>query len=82
MVQGAVRTSVDLLRCLLLLGACAVLGVGLGGEAGLGAVLVEVAVVVHGLLERVALPAEDVITVGGGATGLRSQQLSFCEDTE
>jgi hypothetical protein len=58
-------TAVDVLGCLLLLGARAVLGVGLGGETGLGAGGVEVAVVVHGLLERVAFPAEDVVAVRG-----------------
>ena len=41
----------------------------LDGEAGLGAGVVLGAAVVHGLLERVAFPAEDVVTVGGGATG-------------
>jgi hypothetical protein len=61
-------TAVDILGSLLGHGAGAVLRLGLGGDAGLGAVGVEVALVVHGLLERVALPAEDVVAVGGGAT--------------
>jgi len=61
-------TAVDVLGCLLLLVAGAVLCVGLDGETGLGAGLVEGAAVVHGLLERVALPSEDVVTVSGGAT--------------
>lgn len=62
-------TAVDVLRGLLLLGARAVLGIGLGGEAGLGARFVEVAAAVHGLLEGVAFPAEHVVAVGGGTTG-------------
>ena len=62
-------TVVDLLGSLLLVDASVILGGGLGGEAGGGAVLVEVAALVHGLLEGVALPAEDVVTVGGRATG-------------
>jgi len=52
----------------LLDGASVVLLGCLVGEAGGRAVSVEVAVLVHGLLERVGLPAEDVVTVGGGAT--------------
>ncbi len=55
---------------MLLLGAGAVLGVGLGGETCLGACGVEVAVVVHGLLEGVAFPAKDVVAVSGGTTGI------------
>lgn len=61
-------TAVDVLGGLLLLGAGAVLGIGLGGEASLGACVVEVAAVIHGLLERVAFPAEDVVTMSGGTT--------------
>lgn len=61
-------TSVDGLWRLLLDLACAVLGRRLGVDAGLGAVRVEVAAVVHGLLERVALPPEHVVSVGGGAS--------------
>jgi len=61
-------TAIDILGSLLGLGAGAVLRLGLGGDAGLGAVGVEVALVVHGLLECVALPAEDVVAVGGSAT--------------
>lgn len=38
-------------------------------EAGSGAVVVEVAALVHGLLEGVILPAEDVVTVSSRATG-------------
>ena len=58
-------TAINLLGSLLLLDACVVLVGGLGCDTGGGAVLVEVASLVHGLLERVALPAEDVITVSG-----------------
>ena len=36
--------------------------------------LIEVAAFVHGLLERIALPAENVVTVGGGAT-----VFAFCQ---
>ena len=61
-------TAIDVFGCLLLLGAGAVLSICLGGKTSLGAGSVEVATVVHGLLERVALPAEDVVTVGGGST--------------
>ena len=38
-------------------------------DTSLCAVLVEVAVVVHSLLEGVVLPAEDVVTVGSRTTG-------------
>ena len=56
----------------MLLGASAVLLGGLDGQTSLGASLVEVAAVVHGQLQRVVLPAEDVITVGGGATAVHA----------
>jgi len=32
------------------------------------AVLIEIAVLVHGELKSVVLPAEDIVTVSGGAT--------------
>jgi hypothetical protein len=68
-IRGEELTSVDSLNGLLLLGACVVLSGLLGLESGLGAVDIEVAVVVHSLLERVSLPAEDVVTVSSRATG-------------
>lgn len=58
----------------MLLCAGAVLSRGLDSKTGLGAGGVEVAVVIHTLLERVGLPAEDVVTVGSSATGM-SQPL-------
>jgi hypothetical protein len=61
-------TAVDVFGGLLLLCAGAVLGVGLCGETGFGAGSVEVAAVVHGFLEGVAFPAEDVVSVSGGTT--------------
>ena len=61
-------TSVDLLGSLLLLLAGVVLGGLLGVEASGRAVSVQVAAGVHGLLQGVALPAEDVVTVSGSAT--------------
>ena len=42
----------------------------MGGDAGLGAVYVEVTLVVHGFLERLVFPAEDVITMGSRSTGV------------
>lgn len=63
-----VRTAIDRLLGHLLLGASVVLGRLLGMESGSRAVSVQVAAVVHGLLEGVGLPAEDVVAVGGGAT--------------
>lgn len=66
--KGEKLTAVNLLGCLLLLLAGVVLGRLLDGETGFGAGDVEIALVVHSLLERVSLPAEDVITVGGGTT--------------
>ena len=39
-------------------------------QASLGARSVEIALVVHGLLERVALPAEDVVAVRGRAANV------------
>ncbi len=61
------RTAVNNLGCLLGLGAGAVLFGGLSSDASRRAVLVQVAALVHGLLEGVALPAEDIITVGSSA---------------
>lgn len=61
-------TSIDRLLRLLGLGAGVVFISGLGLEAGSGAVAVEVAAAVHGLLEGVAFPPEDVVTVGGSAS--------------
>jgi hypothetical protein len=63
-------TAVDLFRSLLLLLASIVLSGLLDGKAGLGASGVEVTVVVHGLLQAVTLPAEDVVTVRGSATNV------------
>lgn len=62
--------AVDILRSLLLLVASVVDIGALFVDAGRGAVLVEVAVLVHGLLERVTLPAEDVVAVGGRTSGV------------
>jgi hypothetical protein len=62
-------TAVDGLGRLLLDGASVVLRGLLGGEAGRRAVAVEVAAVVHGPLESVTHPAEDVVTMGGRTTG-------------
>jgi hypothetical protein len=61
-------TAIDRLGSLLLLLASVVLSGLLDSEASLGAGNVGVAVVVHGLLQGVALPAEDVVTVGGRTT--------------
>lgn len=61
-----------------------VLGGLLDGETGLGASDVEIALVVHGLLERIALPAENVITVSSSSTGcvlVTVKWLSFCRET-
>jgi hypothetical protein len=60
---------------LLLLLAGVVLSGLLGSEAGLGASSIEVAVVVHGLLERVLLPPEEVVTVSSRATGISGQYI-------
>jgi len=62
-------TAVDGLGGLLGNGASVVLLGRLVVEAGSGAVVVEVAALVHGLLEGVVLPAEDVVTVSSRATG-------------
>lgn len=45
-------------------------------KAGAGAVVVEVAALVHGPLEGVVLPAEDVVTVGSGATVIGGDRLA------
>ena len=63
-------TAINLLGSLLLLLARIVLRGLLDRKASLGARGVEVAVVVHGLLERVALPAEDVVTVCSGSANV------------
>lgn len=55
--------AVDLLGGLLLDLAGVVLLGGLVGEASGGAVAVEVALLVHGFLQGVALPAEEVVTM-------------------
>ena len=59
-----ILTSVDILLGLLRLRASAVLVGGLNSKASLGAGYIQVATVVHGLLERVTLPAEHVVTMG------------------
>jgi hypothetical protein len=68
-------TAINLLGCLLLDGAGIVLVGGLGSEAGSRAILVQVAVLVHGLLQGVTLPAEDVVTVSGSATVFEEKEL-------
>lgn len=67
-----ILTAVNILGSLLFLGAGAVLVGGLGVDAGGSAVGVESARadVVHGLLEGVAFPAEEVVTVGSRATNI------------
>jgi hypothetical protein len=62
------RTSIDILNSLLLLLASIVLGWLLDRETGLGASVVESAAVVHGFLEGVSFPAEDVVAVSGSST--------------
>ena len=69
-----VLTAVNILGSLLLLLARIVLRRLLDGETSLGASGVEVAVVVHSLLEGVAFPTEDVVTMRGRATEGRSQR--------
>jgi len=64
--------SINRLWCLLFDGTCIVLGGFLGGETCFRAIYVEVAAVVHGLLETVALPSENVITMGGGTTDIHA----------
>ena len=61
-------TSVNCLWCHLCLGACVVLSICLFVDACLGAVGVEVAVVVHSRLESISLPAENIITMCSRAT--------------
>lgn len=61
-------TSIDILNGLLRLLASVVLSRRLRRKAGLGASIVKVAAVVHSLLKRVALPAENVVTVGSRST--------------
>lgn len=65
---GKKRTAINRLRSLLLESASVILSRSLGRQASRRAVLVEIAALVHGLLEGVTLPAEDVVTVGGSAT--------------
>jgi hypothetical protein len=74
-LKNKILTAVDRLRSLLLLLASVVLSGLLNGETSFGASGVEVAVVVHGLLERVAFPTEDVITVCSRTA--RSPGLAF-----
>lgn len=61
-------TSINWLLGLLRLDAGVVRISGLGFEASRRAVSVQVATTVHGLLERVAFPTEDVVAVGSSAT--------------
>jgi hypothetical protein len=61
-------TAVDVLRSLLLLLASIVLSGLLDGKTSLGASSVEIAAVVHCLLEGVGFPAEDVVTMCSRAT--------------
>lgn len=61
-------TSINGLLGLLGLDAGVVLISSLCLEASRGAVPVQVAATVHGLLEGVAFPSEDVVTVGSSAT--------------
>jgi len=65
----------------LLLSAGVVLGRGLGVETGSGAVLVEIAAVVHGLLERLILPTENVIAVCRGTAAGRDQYTKSSSTT-
>ena len=62
-------TAINGLRSHLGLGARIVDFWLLGVDTSLSTVDVEIAVVVHSLLEGVVLPAEDVVTVGGRTTG-------------
>ena len=57
-------TAVDGLGGLLLDSACVVLLRRLISETSSRAIAVEVAAVVHGPLQDVALPAEEIVTVG------------------
>lgn len=66
--ERARLTSIDWLLGLLGLGAGVVCVGGLGLEAGRGAVPVQVAATVHCLLEGVAFPPKDVVTVGSSAS--------------
>nr|pir hypothetical protein B1D4.120 [imported] - Neurospora crassa [Neurospora crassa] len=61
-------TAINRLRSLLLDSASIILRRSLRSQTSRRAVLIKVAALVHGLLKRIALPAEDVVTVGGGAT--------------
>lgn len=61
-------TSVNWLLGLLRLDAGVVCISGLGFQASRRAVPVQVAATVHGLLEGVAFPTEDVVSVGSSAT--------------
>lgn len=65
-----ILTSVDILLGLLLLCAGAVLVGSINGKTSLGAGCVQVATIVHGLLERVTLPAEHVVAMGCWTTSL------------
>lgn len=66
--MGSKLTSIDWLLGLLGLDACVVCISRLCLEASRGAVPVQVAATVHGLLEGVALPSEDIVTMGSRAT--------------
>lgn len=61
-------TSINRLLSLLRLDAGVVRISGLGFQASRRAVFVQVAATVHSLLEGVAFPTEDVVTVGSSAT--------------
>lgn len=61
-------TSIDRLDRLLPLFACIVLRGLLCSQTSPGACIVEVATVVHGFLEGVAFPTENVVAMRGGAT--------------
>jgi uncharacterized membrane protein YfcA len=58
-----VLTAVNVFRSLLLLLASVVLSGLLDGKTGFGTGGVEVALIVHGFLERVAFPTEDIVAV-------------------
>ena len=58
-----VLTAVNVFRSLLLLLASVVLSGLLDGKTSFGTCSVEVALIVHGFLERVAFPTEDVVAV-------------------
>lgn len=65
---GSKLTSINRLLGLLRLDTGVVRISGLGFEASRRAVFVQVATTVHGLLEGVAFPSEDVVSMGSSAT--------------